>query len=167
MAPTSHASGQGWGSRRSVSNYMYNHIGHFASAGEAMCKALFFGGVTHRFPELNFAFLECGVAWACSLYSDILEHWEKRNRDAIAALDPESTDLDLMMELVAEYAGIDGEGKLEEVRASLARKQRRPRKPRRLVSVRHREGRGHPRPLRAAFLLRLRGRRSHDRVGVQ
>ena len=29
VAPTSHASGQGWGSRRSVSNYMYNHIGHF------------------------------------------------------------------------------------------------------------------------------------------
>ena len=126
VAPTSHASGQGWGSRRSVSNYMYNHIGHFAAAGEALCKALFFGGVTYRFPTLNFAFLECGVAWACSLYSDILEHWEKRNRDAIAALDPESTDLDLMMKLVAEYGGIEGEDKLAEIRASIGRKQRRP-----------------------------------------
>jgi hypothetical protein len=39
----------------------YNHIGHFASAGHAVAKALFFGGITRRFPDLNFAFLEGGV----------------------------------------------------------------------------------------------------------
>lgn len=126
VGPTSHASGQGWGSRRSVSNYMYNHIGHFAAAGEAMCKALFFGGVTHRFPTLNFAFLECGVAWACSLFSDILEHWEKRNRDAIGNLDPRSLDLELMMNLVAEYGAIGDEDKLREISTSLSRPQRSP-----------------------------------------
>lgn len=126
VAPTSHASGQGWGSRRSVSNYMYNHIGHFAAAGEAMCKAMFFGGVTYRFPNLNFAFLECGVAWACSLYNDILEHWEKRNRDAIAELDPKNTDLDYMMNLVVKYGGIESGDKLNEIRTSLNREQRRP-----------------------------------------
>ena len=108
---------------------MYNHIGHFAAAGEALCKALFFGGVTYRFPTLNFAFLECGVAWGpAASTATSLEHWEKRNRDAIAALDPESTDLDLMMKLVAEYGGIEGEDKLAEIRASIGRKQRRPRK---------------------------------------
>jgi len=36
-------------------------VAYFASAGEAMAKALFFGGVTRRFPELNFAFLEGGI----------------------------------------------------------------------------------------------------------
>ena len=36
-------------------------MAYFASAGEAMAKALFFGGVTRRFPELNFAFLEGGI----------------------------------------------------------------------------------------------------------
>ena len=46
----------GWGSRTSISNYMYNHIGHFATAGEALCKALFMSGVTRRFPILKFAF---------------------------------------------------------------------------------------------------------------
>ena len=126
VGPTSHASGQGWGSRRSVSNYMYNHIGHFAAAGEAMCKALFFGGVTHRFPTLNFAFLECGVGWACSLYNDILEHWEKRNRDAISELDPQNLDMDLMMNLVAEYGAIEEAHKLQEIRETLSRPQRSP-----------------------------------------
>ena len=56
--------GQGWGSRRSVSSYMYNHIGHFGAAAEALAKSLFFGGVTHRFPKLRVAFLEAGAAWA-------------------------------------------------------------------------------------------------------
>ena len=31
--------------------------------GEAVCKALFMGGVTRRFPALKFAFLEGGVGW--------------------------------------------------------------------------------------------------------
>ena len=30
-------------------------------------------------PDMNFAFLEGGVAWAAALYSDIVGHWEKRN----------------------------------------------------------------------------------------
>ena len=62
---------------------MYNHIGHFAAAGETFCKALFLGSVTRRFPDLKFAFLECGVGWACTLYSDLLGHWEKRNVRAL------------------------------------------------------------------------------------
>lgn len=40
VAPTFHFGGMGWGSRTSISNYMYNHIGYFASAGEALCKAM-------------------------------------------------------------------------------------------------------------------------------
>ena len=57
----------GWGARRSVTNFVYNHVGHFAAAGEATCKSLFMAGVTRRFPQLRFAFLEGGVGWACSL----------------------------------------------------------------------------------------------------
>ena len=45
IAPTAHSFMQGHGARRSISNYMYNQIGHFADAGEAFAKALFFGGV--------------------------------------------------------------------------------------------------------------------------
>ena len=64
--PRFHSHGEGWGSRTSISNYVYNHIGHFAAAGEAMCKSLFLGGVTRRFPDLKFLFLEGGVGWARS-----------------------------------------------------------------------------------------------------
>ena len=46
---TAHAIGQGIGMRRSISNYMYNHTGHFAAAGHAFAKSLFFGGVTDAF----------------------------------------------------------------------------------------------------------------------
>ena len=53
VAVTFHASGMGWGSRLSRTNYVYNHIGNFAVAGEAACRAMFFGGVANRFPKLR------------------------------------------------------------------------------------------------------------------
>ena len=76
VAPATHSNSMGWGARTTTTNYMYNHIGHFAASGEAFAKALFFGGVTRRFPALNVAFLEGGAAWAANLYNDIVEHWE-------------------------------------------------------------------------------------------
>src|SRR5262252_1860707 len=83
IAPSFHNSARSILLRNSPSNFCYNHIGHFASAAEATAKSLFFGGVTRRFPELNFGFLEGGVGWACSLYADLIGHWEKRNREAL------------------------------------------------------------------------------------
>jgi predicted TIM-barrel fold metal-dependent hydrolase len=88
VAPSFHSAGMGWGSRASISNYMFNHIGHFAAAGEAICKALFFGGVTRRFPKLKFAFLECGVGWAANLYCDLIGHWVKRQSPGDGELQP-------------------------------------------------------------------------------
>ena len=83
VAPATHNNSMGWGTRRSSTNFVYNHIGHFAAAGEAFAKALFLGGVTHRFPTFKVAFLEGGTGWAASLYNDLCEHWEKRNVDAL------------------------------------------------------------------------------------
>ena len=105
IAPSFHSFGMGWGSRGSISNYMFNHIGHFAAAGEALCKAMFFGGVTRRFPQLRCAFLECGVGWACSLYADMIGHWEKRNGKAIGNYDPANLDLKLFQDLARQYGG--------------------------------------------------------------
>lgn len=102
---TSHAISQGIGMRRSISNYMYNQTGHFAEASHAFAKALFFGGVTHRFPELNFAFLECGVAWGARLLCDLKERWEKRNREAIQRLNPARVDNEYLTELFDRYGG--------------------------------------------------------------
>ncbi len=121
VAPTFHASGRGRGFtlRASPSNFTYNHIGHFAAAGEATCKALFFGGVTRRFPGLNFGFLEGGVAWACQLLADIEEHWELRNAEAMDRhLHPARLDHDQLDELAQRY------GTEEMRRVTAARKQR-------------------------------------------
>ena len=103
VAPSFHSGGRGFAMRMSPSNFTYNHIGHFAAANEAVCKALFLGGVTRRFPQLKFAFLEGGVGWACQLYVDLIEHWEKRNIDALAEVDPANLDHTLFRELAEQY----------------------------------------------------------------
>ncbi len=103
----------------SITSYVFNHIGFFAERMHRLCKSLFLGGVTRRFPDLNIAFLECGVSWACSLLVDIVEHWEKRNLDALHEnLDPQLVDWDLFEQLMSTYGGrlLDG---VDELRASL------------------------------------------------
>lgn len=105
VVPTFHGPGEGWGSRTSISNYVYNHVGHFASANEAVCKSLFLGGVTRRFPQLKFLFLEGGVGWARSLLGDIKGHWEKRNKDAIYQYDPRRIDREQFSSLYYRYGG--------------------------------------------------------------
>jgi len=103
IAPSFHNGARSILLRNSPSNFCYNHIGHFASAGEAMAKALFFGGVTRRFPELNFAFLEGGVGWACSLYADLIGHWEKRRLDALDNTNPARLDQAALLALAEKY----------------------------------------------------------------
>ena len=104
VSPTFHRGSRGRAFRMSPSNFCYNHIGHFAAASEAVCKAIFLGGVTARFPQLNFAFLEGGVGFACLLYADLIGHWAIRNRDALSFTDPANLDMELLGELAAEYA---------------------------------------------------------------
>jgi len=103
VTPTFHSASQGVGTRASVSNFVYNHIGHFAAAGEAVCKSLFLNGVTRRFPTLNFAFLEGGVGWACSLYSDLIGHWKKRHLQALEHTNPDNLNLTALADYVQRY----------------------------------------------------------------
>jgi predicted TIM-barrel fold metal-dependent hydrolase len=105
VAPTFHSLSMGIGFRSSISNYMYNHIGHFAASGEALCKALFMGGVTRRFPTLKFAFLEGGVGWGAGLYADLIGHWEKRNARDVQRYNPTRVDRELFQDLFARYGG--------------------------------------------------------------
>jgi predicted TIM-barrel fold metal-dependent hydrolase len=103
IAPSFHSVSKGVGTRVSPSNGVYNHIGHFGVAGEAVCKALFLGGVTRRFPALRFAFLEGGVGWACMLYSDLIGHWKKRNPAALGDIDPANIDREALVGLFQQY----------------------------------------------------------------
>ena len=90
---------------RSTSSYVFNHLSMLAEGQQSLAKSLFLGGVTRRFPGMNFAFLEGGVTWAASLYSDIIGHWEKRNIKALRShLDPALVDRRLLTEMADRYA---------------------------------------------------------------
>jgi predicted TIM-barrel fold metal-dependent hydrolase len=103
IAPTFHSSASGQGLRNSPSNFVYNHVGHFAAAGHAVAKGIFLGGVTRRFPDLNFAFLEGGVGWGCQLFGDLIEHWERRGAPALKRMHPDKLDRKLLMDLVEKH----------------------------------------------------------------
>ena len=105
VLPSFHSPSDGMYMRNSPSNYCYNHIGHFAAAGDALCKALFLGGVTARFPRLRFLILEGGVGWARSLLADLMGHWSKRNGEAILQFDRARLDHARFRELYEQYAG--------------------------------------------------------------
>jgi predicted TIM-barrel fold metal-dependent hydrolase len=103
MAPTFHTGGRSFGLRNSPSNFTFNHIGHFAAAGHAVAKALFLGGVTRRFPDLRFGFLEGGVGWGCQLFADLIEHWERRGAKGLAYMHPDKLDRPLLRRYVDQY----------------------------------------------------------------
>jgi hypothetical protein len=101
-----HGPGEGSTFHDSISNTVYNHAGHFAAAATGICKSLFLGGVSQRFPELRFLFLEGGVGWARSLLADLTSHGEKRNLAALARdSDPRLADVDLFLDLAERFGG--------------------------------------------------------------
>lgn len=105
LAVTAHAGSMGWMHRNSPTNFSFNHVGHFAEANHTFARALFFSGVTYRFPELNFAFLEGGVGWAASLLNDLISHLNTRSIDRMLERDPARLDLDEVQRLYREYGG--------------------------------------------------------------
>ena len=117
--PTFHSTGMGWGSRTSPTSYVANHLGSFAAAGEALCRSLFLGGVMHRFPDLRFAFLEGGVAWAATLCADLCGHWEKRHSDAIHHYDPARLDRVELRAMFDRYAADDVRTRLDRMNDAL------------------------------------------------
>lgn len=106
MALTVHTGTMGWPDRSSPTNFVFNHMGHFAQSHHLTARSLFMGGVTDRFPKLNVGFLEGGVGWACNLYGDIFGHWNKRNKEAMARnLMPTRLDKTALRELMVRFAG--------------------------------------------------------------
>jgi predicted TIM-barrel fold metal-dependent hydrolase len=119
ISPTFHSGSRGSGLRVSPSNFVFNHIGHFAAASEAVCKAMFLGGVTRRFPTLKMGFLEGGVGWACALYCDLIGHWKKRNREALEEVNPANLNRPLLAKLMRQHGGKWLANKMDSIEASL------------------------------------------------
>jgi predicted TIM-barrel fold metal-dependent hydrolase len=126
VAPAFHSSLQQLHPARSISNYVFNHVNGIAGAHEALCKALFLGGVYRRFPELRIGFLEGGVAWGCSLLADLIGHWDKRGSHAIHELDPATLDVAAVLELVTRYGSAEMTADLERLGEHLSRRPGRP-----------------------------------------
>jgi len=104
VAITGHGGSQSTPRRMSPDNFVYNRLGSFGVGNEHLCRSMFMGGVTRRFPTLNFGFLEGGVGWASALYNDLCEFWEKRNVDYLKKhMDPAKLDMDLMVEMFEKY----------------------------------------------------------------
>ena len=126
IAPAFHNTSMGFGTRRSPANFVFNHIGGAAQALEAIAKSLVLGGVTRRFPDLTFSFLEGGVAWGCSTYADLIGHWEKRNVAALSWVDPENLDAGLIERLAAEYGDARVQASMGALSSQLRELQPRP-----------------------------------------
>jgi hypothetical protein len=107
VAVTQHSGSPRWVDRASISNFTYNHVGHFAESNHAFARGVFLGGVVRRFPSLNFGFMEGGVSWACQMCGDMIEHWEKRRRAGLQ--DPGTTDIAELRALIERY----GDAKLK------------------------------------------------------
>ena len=104
VAITGHGGSQSTARRMSPNNFVYNRLGSFGVGNEHLCRSMFMGGVTRRFPTLNFGFLEGGVGWASALYNDLCEFWEKRNVDYLKNhMDPATLNMDLMVEMFEKY----------------------------------------------------------------
>jgi hypothetical protein len=101
VAVTQHSGSPRWSDRASISNFTYNHVGHFAESNHAFARGVFLGGVVRRHPTLNFGFMEGGVSWACQMCGDLIEHWEKRRRAGLQ--EPGATDVAELKRLIERY----------------------------------------------------------------
>jgi predicted TIM-barrel fold metal-dependent hydrolase len=118
VAVTNHGGSRDWADRASVTNFTYNHIGHFAQNGHVFAKGLFLGGVTRRFPTLNFGLLEGGVGWAVNLMTDLVGHWEKLNPAAVRAnRHPSNTDVEELRGLFERYGAERVRQRLDDIMA--------------------------------------------------
>jgi len=98
---------------RSISSFTYNHVGNHAYLQGMLCKSLFLGGVTRRFPGLNFGFLEGGAGWACTMFSELVGAWDRRNVQALENTKPANLDRRGYLDLVARYGGKAAGGKMD------------------------------------------------------
>ena len=117
VAVTQHSGSTRWSDRGSISNFTYNHVGHFAQSNHAFCKSVFLGGVVRRHPTLNFGFMEGGVSWACQMVFDLIEHWEKRQRAELQY--PNTTDLGELRRLIDRYGDAKLKARAEAIVGSL------------------------------------------------
>ena len=101
VAVTQHSGSGRWQDRASITNFTYNHVGHFAESNHAFARGVFLGGLVRRYPTLNFGFMEGGISWACQMCLDLIEHWEKRRRAGLQY--PSTTNVTELQQFIDHY----------------------------------------------------------------
>ena len=101
VAVTQHSGSGRWQDRASITNFTYNHVGHFAESNHAFARGVFLGGLVRRYPTLNFGFMEGGISWACQMCLDLIEHWEKRRRAGLQY--PSTTNVAELQQFIDRY----------------------------------------------------------------
>ena len=171
VAPTFHSGSRGFGLRTSPTNFVYNHIGHFAAAGEAVCKALFIGGVTRALSATEVCIP--GRRRRMGVQPVLGSDWpleEAQPRGAGGGKSSQSQPSAAHRVGRALRRRRDGRisaqvGRRD--RGSGADARRSARAAGRFCGVRNPARRGYPRSFRAQLLLRMRGGRPHQCLGVQ
>ena len=54
VAVTQHSGSGRWSDRASISNFTYNHVGHFAESNHAFARGVFLGGLVRPLPKPQF-----------------------------------------------------------------------------------------------------------------
>ena len=101
---TFHSAASNFGLRNSISNFVYNHIGHFGEAGDAVCKALVIGGVTRRFPAAQVRVSRRRRGLGMQPAGRARRALGEAQRVAIEDLDPANLDRRLLMEFSSNTA---------------------------------------------------------------
>ena len=117
VAVTQHSGSTRWSDRASITNFTFNHVGHFAESNHAFCRSVFLGGVVKRHPKLNFGFMEGGISWASQMCADLIEHWEKRRRAGLQY--PKETNVAELRELIARYGDARLKARADDIMGSL------------------------------------------------
>jgi len=105
VAVTFHGTGTGFApwAKGSISNHVLNRVGMTGVSYSRVTASLTLGGVTRRFPNLPFAFLENGVAWAATVFTKLIGLYALRNIGAMDTLDPRNLDEPMLFGLIEEY----------------------------------------------------------------
>jgi hypothetical protein len=104
--------------RSSPTSVIYSRVGHFGQADQMALKGLLLGGVPYRFPSLNFAFLEAGLAWAVNICIDLMLIFGKFGREGLERdLHPNNLDSRALRTLFNAYATDDqfGNGRVNRI----------------------------------------------------
>ena len=174
VAVTQHSGSPRWQDRASISNFTYNHVGHFAESNHAFARGVFLGGLVRRYPSLNFGFMEGGVSWACQMCVDMIEHWEKRRRAGLQY--PSATDVAELHQLIDRYGDQRLKANADAImnnldvfrpECSLEELGRPEHVVGRFRGGRNQLERGRPGSLLRQLLLRLRGGRPRNDVGLR